>query len=192
MTLISWCMFVLGLAIGLGVTAWVSVRMMGEELKGIKDNHEFLTKYAELTDNQYADLKEHIHKRFEILNEFANGLADICSRMVTENKEFGTKVFEALIKDNENKNKFLKELEETINYNETVNERRWNLICDYITNKEPEFDNKPEPEPLCKTCRYKASDGGAGYTEVCSTCSEMALCNYDPEHVYLQTNEEEL
>jgi len=143
MTLISWCMFILGLAIGLGITAFIAVRMMDRELKSIKDNHEFLTKYAEITDNQYANLEKYIDGRFEALNEFANGLADICSRMVTENKEFGAKVFEALIKDNENKNKFLEEMEETINYNETVNGERWNLICDYITNKEPDF-NKEE------------------------------------------------
>jgi len=142
MTLISWCMFILGLAIGLGITAFIAVRMMDRELKSIKDNHEFLMKYAEITDNQYANLEKSIDGQLAALNEFANGLSDICSRMATENKAFGTKVFEALVKDNENKNKFLKELEETINYNETVNGERWNLICDYITNQESEVEKE--------------------------------------------------
>lgn len=141
--LMNIALFILGLAIGLLVcsiyTRWQDKQFMDL----MASNHDFLKRYSELTKQGYDNLDRYVSDQMTLLNETVHQLLGISQQMSKENADNCKKMLELFRQDHNNKGQLITNLTDFVKEHEKINEERWSLIVDYITNDGPE---RAEPE----------------------------------------------
>lgn len=136
--LINIALFTLGLAIGL-LACSVYTRWQDKQFMDLMtSNHDFLKTYAYLTDQQYDNLDQYVNDQMTLLNKTVHQLRGISQQMSKENADNGKKMLELLRQDHNNKGQLITNLTDFVKEHEKINEERWSLIVDYITNDGPE------------------------------------------------------
>ena len=141
MTIISWCMLILGMSIGFLVAGLSSYKQMDKELEEIERHHAFFTDFSKTLMEQYKILEDQLNNYHEVYKNFLSGIADISAKMSENNRDLGVQLTKTVMEDHEHKNKMIDAIRKDLTLYDEVNSERWNMICDYITNKEPEFSN---------------------------------------------------
>lgn len=177
MTTTSWAMFIIGIAIGLIFTAVTSIMLMNEQLKSIKGYHEWLTKYASLTDEQYNNLSNYVENQLNLMIDTIGRLLDAEAKKAHDDKEVLNKIISVT-------NDILKSLGKNIDRQfeimnaiddlQTIEDSRWTMLYDYIYSDETE-----EEKDLCDNCANVNSNKCLDCTERISN-SEVFYCNYKP------------
>ena len=136
--LMNIALFILGLAIGL-LACSVYTRWQDKQLMDLMaSNHDFLKRYSELTNQQYGNLNQYVNDQMTLLNETVHRLLGISQQMAKDSNDNGQKILELFRQDHNNKGQLITNLTDFIKEHEKVNEERWSLIVDYITNDGPE------------------------------------------------------
>lgn len=144
--LMNIALFTLGLAIGLLVcsiyTRWQDKQFMDL----MASNHGFLERYAKLTDQQYDKLSQYFNDQMTLLNETLHKLLGFSDRFNKDSADTFNKLLVLVKNDHEVKNALMEDLTDFVKEHEKVNEERWSLITDYITNDGPEREELNEKE----------------------------------------------
>ncbi len=184
--LINIALFILGLAIGLLAcsvyTRWQDKQFM--DLMAL--NHDFLERYAKLTDQQYDNLERYVNDQMTLLNETVHKLLGLSDRFNKDNTDSFRKLLALVKNDHEVKNALMEDLTDFVKEHEKVNEERWSLITDYITNDGPERAEtmkNHDDEDLCDWCKNQQ-------TEKCADCSEP-VSNTEVYFVNFEAKEED-
>lgn len=136
--LINIALFTLGLAIGL-LACSVYTRWQDKQFMDLMaSNHDFLERYAKLTDQQYDNLNKYVEDQMTLLNETVHKLCGISERINKDNADNSIRILGMIKNDHEVKNAQMEDLTDFVKEHEKVNEERWSLIVDYITNDGPE------------------------------------------------------
>lgn len=166
--LMNIALFILGLAIGL-LACSVYTRWQDKQFMDLMaSNQDFLKKYAQLTDQQYDNLDRYVSDQMTLLNETVHQLLGISQQMSKENADSFNKVLALVKEDHESKNFLMEDLTVFVKEHEKVNEERWSLIVDYITNDGPEraeATKNHDDKDLCDWCKNQQ-------TEKCDYCKE--------------------
>ena len=108
--LMNIALFTLGLAIGLLVcsiyTRWQDKQFMDL----MASNHDFLERYAKLTDQQYDNLNQYVNDQITLLNETVHKLLGISQQMSNDSNENGKKILELFRQDHNNKGQLITNL----------------------------------------------------------------------------------
>ena len=164
--LMNIALFSLGLAIGLLVcsiyTRWQDKQFMDL----MASNHDFLERYAKLTDQQYDNLNRYVEDQLTLLNETLHKLLGFSDRFNKDSADSFNKLLVLVKNDHEVKNALMEDLTDFVKEHEKVNEERWSLITDYITNDGPErAEENHNNEDICDWCKNQR-------TEKCDYCTE--------------------
>lgn len=136
--LVNIALFILGLAIGL-LACSVYTRWQDKQFMDLMaSNQDFLKKYAQLTEQQYDNLDRYVSDQMTLLNETVYQLLGISQQMSKENADNGKKMLELFRQDHNNKGQLITNLTDFVKEHEKINDGRWSLITDYITNDGPE------------------------------------------------------
>lgn len=131
-------LFILGLAIGL-LACSIYTRWQDKQFMDLMaSNHDFLLKYAEITDRQYDNLNKYVKDQMTLLNETVHKLLGISYQFNKDNADNSVRILGMIKNDHEVKNALLEDLTDFVKEHEKVNDERWSLITDYITNDGPE------------------------------------------------------
>ena len=166
MFLVNFVWFLFGLAIGFGAVLLVGIRMCNEELKTLERNTEFVKKYAEVTDKQYKNLSDYMEKQMGLLVKSFSEMTDMYDNLTTDHKDHMEALIEVVRKDHNVKGELINKLNTLVTEHEKINEERWSLITDYITNDGSErAEENHNNEDICDWCKNQR-------TEKCDHCTE--------------------
>lgn len=135
----------LGLAIGLLGTGVVAILAIQEQMKWLSEYHKFFKEYAKLQDEALENLTTSVQEKLDKLYGINQKLLEIDKNLSKDNVNFEKQVLNLVKNDHENNMQLVTGIQDAFGNYMTIEDERWNLICDYITNKEPEFSNG-EPE----------------------------------------------
>lgn len=132
--LMNIALFILGLAIGL-LACSIYTRWQDKQFMDLMaSNHDFLERYAKLTDQQYDNLNRYVKDQMTLLYETVQKLLGLSDRFNNDSADSFRKLLALVKEDHESKNFLMEDLTVFVKEHEKVNEERWSLITDYITN----------------------------------------------------------
>lgn len=161
-------LFVLGLAIGLLVCSIYNRWQDKQFMDLMVSNHEFLIRYAEIADRQYDNLSKYVNDQTNLLCKTVHHMLEISQQMSKDNTDNSTRILGIVKNDHEVQTIALNDFTDFIKEHEKINEERWGLIVDYITNDGPERADamrKQDSKVLCDWCKNQQ-------TEKCIECYE--------------------
>lgn len=135
MTLISWVMLIVGIAIGVIISSLIALREITLQTDMLRGMNEFTQKYARLCDEQYNNLDKYIDRRLDSITDCVTKLCDICQSSNDDNFAFTSDISKLVTNQTD---KISKTISAIHNSYEDLCERedeRWNLIRDYIVNE---------------------------------------------------------
>lgn len=133
---------IFGVGIGSIVSFIVTRKILSDIRNNELDNYEFIKRWSEITDKQYADTRDYTGKLIDLFKQQVDILIDTDSKLLEAVKGMATAVdssiktrFDAFT---ENRLDVYDVLREDIDSMQTTSDNRWEIIKDYFVDRRQE------------------------------------------------------